>query len=441
MNRSRQYFLVALLALGSMLGLNVDPASAQDGRGGALIGRIQQELDQLNLTDEQRAKTTEILNNARAQFRDMANELIQAEPLVRRQKLNEFVSGVAEQIKPVLNERQRIEFEQRIQRMRAQRAAASQPQAEPAMTERPGPGPANRPGALLDAFRQAVDSLELSAEQRGLVSQVLADARARFQEIRGQSQGDPQAMREKLMPVLTQAREKVMQILTEPQRARLQELLSDSEPPRRGRPGGGPDGGRAGRPPQMMQDMREQLEAAPTTAPIAEAPEVPGISAVGHPAPDFNLKKLDGQSVQLSSYKGKIVLLVFGSYTSPSFRQRATALERLKREYGTRIYPIIVYTSENHPVGQWEVQRNKDQGISVEQPTDMDGRMALAKRARDALKLTTPLVIDTMDDATSKAYGGTTNAAILIGRDGTILARQKWFEPYALRADIDAALK
>jgi hypothetical protein len=409
---------------------------AQDGRGGALFARVQQELDQLKLSDEQKTKTQEILSKSREEFRGMADALIQADPPVRRQKLNELLNNLVEQIKPVLNEQQRGDFEERIARMRLQArpgAATSQPGGAPQAENRPGqgPGPQMRPGAMLERLRDAVDSLDLSAEQRGLVAQLLADTRDKFQQVRAQGQGDFAAMREKLLPILQDARDRLMKILNEKQRSRLEELMSreNTDPQARPRPG------------MTRAEMREEAQAAPTTAPIAEAPEVPTDAAVGHTAPDFTLKKLDGQSAELSSYKGKIVLLIFGSYTSPSFRQRATALERLKREYGTRINPIIIYTAENHPVGKWEVQRNKDEGISVEAHKDMEARIAAARKARDAMKISTPIVIDSMDDATATAYGGTTNAAILIGRDGTILARQRWFEPYALRPEIDAALK
>jgi hypothetical protein len=424
---TRSFLLLAIIAL------SATRTGAQNGRGDALIARIQTELDQLRLTDEQKGKTQQILTEARQKFRAMADELIQSEPAVRREKLDKFVQEIAEQIKPVLSEQQRGEFETRMERMRLQArpgAAASQPAGmAPQQENAQGPGAPNRPGLIFERLRDAVDSLDLSDEQRGLVSQLFADTRAKFQEIRAAG-GDMPAMREKLLPVLQDTREKLMKVLNDKQKAKLLELMSTDSP--------GPQGRQ--RPGMMRPEMREE-PANPTTAPIAEAPEIPAGAAIGQVAPMFTLKKLDGQNVELSSYKGKIVLLIFGSYTSPSFRQRVTALERIKREYGTRINPIIVYTAENHPVGKWEVQRNKDEGISVEAHKDMDARIAAARKARDAMKITVPIVIDSMDDATAGAYGGTTNAAILIGRDGTILARQRWFEPYALKQEIDSAVK
>ena len=145
--------------------------------------------------------------------------------------------------------------------------------------------------------------------------------------------------------------------------------------------------------------------------------------------------------MQLSSFKGRIVLLVFGSYSSPMFRQRADAVEQIKREYSTHINPLIIYTRENYSKGEWDTDRNKSDGISVDQPRDMEGRIAMAKQARDKLRLSVPILLDEMDDTTANNYAGLTNAAVLIGRDEKVLAYQKWFEPYAMRREIDAALK
>ncbi len=37
--------------------------------------------------------------------------------------------------------------------------------------------------------------------------------------------------------------------------------------------------------------------------------------AIGSPAPELDLKNLDGKSVTLKSYRGKVVVLVKGGYT------------------------------------------------------------------------------------------------------------------------------
>jgi hypothetical protein len=177
-----------------------------------------------------------------------------------------------------------------------------------------------------------------------------------------------------------------------------------------------------------------QKPAAPT-----EAPETPAGPAIGDPAPDFTLTKPDGAQVSLASMKGRVVVLVFGSYSAPTFRNRAAALEKLKSELGARANFFIVYTREAHPTGEWEVARNKEDGISVEQARTLDARKAAANTAKEKLKLTTPILLDTIGNDTAVAYGAGINSAYVIGRDGTVVARQQWFEPLALRRAIENA--
>ena len=104
---------------------------------------------------------------------------------------------------------------------------------------------------------------------------------------------------------------------------------------------------------------------------------------------------------------------------------------------GTRATIYVVYSKEAHPLGGWEVDRNKAEGISIDDPQTLDARRALASKTRDALKLSTPILIDTMDNAAMTAFGAGANSAYVIARDGTIAARQQWFEPAALKRHID----
>src|SRR5205823_7819953 len=118
--------------------------------------------------------------------------------------------------------------------------------------------------------------------------------------------------------------------------------------------------------------------------PKADASPPPG-PAIGQAAPEFNLQKLDGRSVQLSSFKGKILVLMFGSYSSPSFRQRAAMIQDLARETGSHASFLIIYTKEAHPKDGWQVERNREQKILVPAHSDAASRIAAAKSARETL--------------------------------------------------------
>ena len=163
---------------------------------------------------------------------------------------------------------------------------------------------------------------------------------------------------------------------------------------------------------------------------------------VGQVAPEFEIKKLDGTPVQLSSLKGKIVLLAFGSFTSPSFRQRAIGLDELRRDFGARVSFLVVYTREAHPAGTWEVDRNHDEEISIADHKDESERRTIARTAQNKLRLGgITFTTDAMSNATADAYHASPNsAAVLIGKDGRVLAYQQWFDAYTMRPAIQDAL-
>jgi hypothetical protein len=134
-------------------------------------------------------------------------------------------------------------------------------------------------------------------------------------------------------------------------------------------------------------------------------------------------------------------VIVFGSYSSPSFRQRAAGIEALARQFGSRAQFLIVYTKEANPTGQEDVQRNKEEGISVEPHKDAAARLAQAEKAKSELGLTIPIAPDAMDDAVATSFGGFPNGAVVLSRDGVVVARQQWLDPDGLERRIEQALK
>jgi Spy/CpxP family protein refolding chaperone/peroxiredoxin len=426
------------------------------GRGGAmrpavLVERINQALHGIDLSQAQRQQIDAVLATGRQQMRGAFQQMGAAEPAARRGRMMEMSDDLADKVRAVLSPEQ-------VKTFNAQLADGAAALLGNAPASQPSTAPADSPrlGVVLERLRDYLDEVELTDEQKPQIEKLFTDVRAKLRDLQS-SGGDLETLSREAQTMVQQLRRQITATLTPAQLARFREVIAQNGPVNPGRRGG--RAGRAGRggQPNMqdmqgmsmngmnndMNDMSMGGGNAPKPAPSAAAnptPELPMLD-VDAVAPDFNLKKIDNTAAELSSLKGKLVLVVFGSYSSPSFRQRAETLEAIRREYGPRITPLIIYTRENHPVGEWDVERNKDEGVAVEQPADMDGRIAIAKKARGQLKLAVPIAIDTMDDATAKAYGGFTNAAFLIGRDGKIIARQKWFEPYAMRRMIDAALK
>ena len=88
-------------------------------------------------------------------------------------------------------------------------------------------------------------------------------------------------------------------------------------------------------------------------------------------------------------------------------------------------------------VDGWQVERNREQKILVPAHSDAASRIAAAKSARETLKLTIPIAVDDMNDSIAEAFGAGENSAYVVGRDGKILARQTWADPFGLRRIID----
>ena len=135
-------------------------------------------------------------------------------------------------------------------------------------------------------------------------------------------------------------------------------------------------------------------------------------------------------------------MLVFGSWSSPAFRDRGEALRKLAKQHDDHAEFLVVYTKEAHPTGGWEVERNRDDGVSVQQPKDEQGRRELATKARTALKLDKlAFAVDAADDKVAAAYGGFPNAAVVVGRDGKVAFRQEWLDPTGLGPRIEEAAR
>jgi thiol-disulfide isomerase/thioredoxin len=143
---------------------------------------------------------------------------------------------------------------------------------------------------------------------------------------------------------------------------------------------------------------------------------------VGDMAPDFSLTSLDGKKqVRLSDYRGaKPVVLIFGSYTCPPFRDVYPKLEKLHQEYGREVAFLYVYIREAHAEDGWKMPRNQHEGIKILEPKSMADRSQVAKQACTFFKTAIPAVIDTMDDATDRAYAAWPSRIFVVDNTGKI---------------------
>lgn len=290
------------------------------------------------------------------------------------------------------------------------------------------PSVPERPGILfLRNMQASLEKANLTDEQRPRIAALMADLQKKAIQLR-QEAANGTDVRGQLRTAINDFRAALFDILTPEQGRTVRQsmlALMAAGPP--------PGAGGLFAQPLVVQPKKPKPLAVQsvTTQPIG--------AAVGNDAPDFEVLSATGGRIKSANLKNRVVVLEFGSLSAPSFRDRAPDMQRVAEKYGARAFFLVIYTREQH-AGDSDSQRNIDDGISVDQPADMDLRVRRANEARLTLHITLPMGVDNMDDSTADAYGGFPNATVVIGRDGKIFARQQWTDPSGLGRIIDAAL-
>jgi len=83
------------------------------------------------------------------------------------------------------------------------------------------------------------------------------------------------------------------------------------------------------------------------------------------PAPDFNLKTVDGKQVSLESFKGKPLILWFMAAWCPSCVGQAGAIKQVSSEYGNRLNVLVIDLWAAQNIG------HSAQGLNAESDSDL----------------------------------------------------------------------
>lgn len=117
-------------------------------------------------------------------------------------------------------------------------------------------------------------------------------------------------------------------------------------------------------------------------------------------APDFTLKDLNGKTVSLSAFKGKVVLLNFWATWCPPCREEMPALNKLYHETKHRGFEIIaVSTDKSVSDTKGFLQKNK-----LDFPVLFDEDRSVAKLYR-VFSMPTTFLIDRNGMIVEKFYG------------------------------------
>ena len=121
------------------------------------------------------------------------------------------------------------------------------------------------------------------------------------------------------------------------------------------------------------------------------------------------------------------------------------ALHDLYDRYGDRVEFVVVYIREAHPEDAWALNQNRDEAVMVYDPVSRFEREAVAQTCVVRTSLRIPTVVDDVDDALAKAYGGWPDRLYLISADGRVAFQGDpgplGFQPDALEAAIERELR
>jgi peroxiredoxin len=99
-----------------------------------------------------------------------------------------------------------------------------------------------------------------------------------------------------------------------------------------------------------------------------------GAVKIGDPTPAFNLQTLDGKTVSIASYKGKVVLLDFwATWCGPCRKALPELKDLLQKNTGKPLVVISVSADENAKAAQEFVRAN---GMTWPQALDSQGKVA-----------------------------------------------------------------
>ena len=130
--------------------------------------------------------------------------------------------------------------------------------------------------------------------------------------------------------------------------------------------------------------------------------------------------KRAGETLVLSDLRGKLVGLIFGSYTWPPFRAEAVRLNDLAKGVGEQIQFICVYVEEAHPTYGSQSPKNEAEGILFARPTNADERAEVAADCMLRINFSFPMVLDNMNNETVSTYVAMPERLYLLDENGRV---------------------
>lgn len=93
-------------------------------------------------------------------------------------------------------------------------------------------------------------------------------------------------------------------------------------------------------------------------------------------------------------------------------------IEKLHAAYKEKAHIYILYIREAHPTDGWALPKNR---FEITDPKTLEERRKVAKEFAAQLKVSIPILVDTMDDKVEKIYAGWPDRLYIVDRRGAIV--------------------
>lgn len=115
--------------------------------------------------------------------------------------------------------------------------------------------------------------------------------------------------------------------------------------------------------------------------------------------------------------------------------QSVGPIEKLYATYKDKAQFYVVYIREAHPTDGWVVPNNK---FKITDPKTLEERQKAARDFARDLKLTLPILVDTIDDRADNLYGGWPDRVYVVDADGKV-ALKGGLGPFGFIPSVKAA--
>jgi Spy/CpxP family protein refolding chaperone len=380
----------------------------------AILERFTQALTHVTLTDDQKPQVDKIMKDADQRAYELSRHTEDPTKAEKYDALDAYAHQIHLELSNVLTTGQMETLELYL---------GQGPSSRPTADDFAGP-------AMWPNIQKAFAKLDLSPDQRQQVRDLMASSRQKLQALRANADTNGGTIRSQVQQLRLDVKTKLQTILTPDQ---MQALIDNMRQIRESQ------SGPTTKPHEKTAAADPQTESNNSDQPDSNSAAAQKSPDVGSPVPDVKIAELNDRAFIPANYKGHVLVLEFGSLSCPVFRDHVQEMEKLRTAEGPRAFFLLVYTREAFPAGDKDVQRNKDQDISVPEATTLQDRKTQAQQTQQQLHITMPVAIDSMDDAVSNAFGTFPNGAVVIGKDGNIAALERWANPESLRRAIDQA--